>query len=91
VLGPNGAGKTTFVRAVATCCGSTRLAASRARRVATWERCGARSRSPGSSLRSSGDDRPENLQMVARLFGLDRVSARARAERAIAQLGLSEA
>jgi ABC-2 type transport system ATP-binding protein len=94
VLGPNGAGKTTFVRAVATLlrldAGSLRVAEHDVRRDPGAVRREIALAGQFAAVEPAMTGR-ENLQMVARLFGLDRVSARARAERVIAQLGLSEA
>src|SRR2546423_6853895 len=80
VLGPNGAGKTTFVRAVATL---LRLDAGTLR-VAGHDVA----KEPGAVRRAIGlagqfaavepaMTGRENLEMVARLFGLDSASARA--------------
>jgi ABC-2 type transport system ATP-binding protein len=92
VLGPNGAGKTTFVRAVAT--------------LLRWtqERCAWPATTSAASPRPSGeiglagqfaaiepgDERAENLEMVARLFGQTRRTARASASAVLEQIGLSE-
>jgi ABC-2 type transport system ATP-binding protein len=91
VLGPNGAGKTTFVRAVATLLrldGGTLLVAGHDVR-----------REPGQVRRVIGlagqfaavepaMTARENLEMVARLFGQDRRTARAGAAAVLEQLGL---
>src|SRR5215218_8775972 len=92
VLGPNGAGKTTFVRAVATLIrpdgGELRVGGHDVRRDP-----GAVRRIVGLAGQSAAVEPAmtgrENLVMVARLFGQDRRSARANAERVLEQLGLS--
>jgi ABC-2 type transport system ATP-binding protein len=91
VLGPNGAGKTTFVRAVATL---LRLDAG-VLRVAGHDVA----QDPGAVRRVIGlagqfaaiepaMTGRENLEMVARLFGLDRGAARRSADAVLEQLGL---
>jgi ABC-2 type transport system ATP-binding protein len=91
VLGPNGAGKTTFVRAVATL---LRLDAGMLQ-VAGHDVA----RDPGAVRRVIGlagqfaaiepaMTGRENLEMVARLFGLDRQAARRSADAVLEQLGL---
>jgi ABC-2 type transport system ATP-binding protein len=93
VLGPNGAGKTTFVRAVATL---LRLD-SGLLRVAGHDVA----QDPGAVRRVIGlagqfaaiepaMTGRENLEMVARLFGLDRQAARRSADAVLEQLGLVE-
>jgi ABC-2 type transport system ATP-binding protein len=93
VLGPNGAGKTTFVRAVATL---LRLDAG-VLRVAGHDVA----REPGAVRRVIGlagqfaaiepaMTGRENLVMVARLFGLDRLAARRSADAVLERLGLLE-
>jgi ABC-2 type transport system ATP-binding protein len=93
VLGPNGAGKTTFVRAVATL---LRLDAGMLE-VAGHDVA----RDPGAVRRVIGlagqfaaiepaMTGRENLEMVARLFGLDRQAARRSADAVLEQLGLLE-
>jgi ABC-2 type transport system ATP-binding protein len=92
VLGPNGAGKTTFVRAVATLIrpdgGQLRVGGHDVRRDP-----GAVRRIVGLAGQSAAVEPAmtgrENLVMLARLFGQDRRSARANAERVLEQLGLS--
>ena len=81
VLGPNGAGKTTFVRAVATLlrpdAGTLRVAGHDVRREPRRgppRRSAWPASSPPSSRRMTGR---ENLELVARLFGQDRRTARA--------------
>ena len=91
VLGPNGAGKTTFVRAVATL---LRLDGG-VLNVAGHDVA----RDPGAVRRVIGlagqfaaiepaMTGRENLEMVARLFGLDRQAARRSADAVLEQLGL---
>ncbi len=93
VLGPNGAGKTTFVRAVATL---LRLDGG-VLNVAGHDVA----RDPGAVRRVIGlagqfaaiepaMTGRENLEMVARLFGLDRQAARRSADAVLEQLGLLE-
>jgi ABC-2 type transport system ATP-binding protein len=93
VLGPNGAGKTTFVRAVATLlrldAGSLHVVGHDVRGDPGAVRREIALAGQFAAVEPAMTGR-ENLQMVARLFGLDRASARARAERVLAQLGLSE-
>ena len=94
VLGPNGAGKTTFVRSVATLIrpdegtlrvfghdvlsdpGAVRQTIGLAGQFAAVE--------PAMTGR-------ENLEMVARLFGLDKRTARASTEKVLEQMGLTDA
>jgi ABC-2 type transport system ATP-binding protein len=94
VLGPNGAGKTTFVRAVATLValddGVLRVAGHdlaqdprAVRRV-----IGLAGQFAAVEPAMSGR---ENLEMVARLFGQDRRSAKRNAQAVLEQLGLLEA
>jgi ABC-2 type transport system ATP-binding protein len=93
VLGPNGAGKTTFVRAVATLlrldAGSLRVAG---HDVASDP--GAVRRVIGLAGQFAAVEPAmtgrENLEMVARLFGLDRHAARRSAAAVLEQLGLLE-
>ncbi len=94
VLGPNGAGKTTFVRTVATLTrpdsGTLRVAGidavadpTRVRRL-----IGLAGQSAAVEPTMTGR---ENLQMVGRLFGLDRDEARAATSRVLSDFGLDEA
>src|SRR5829696_834498 len=94
VLGPNGAGKTTFVRAVATLLrpdeGSLRVAGHDVR-----EDSGAVRRAIGlagqfAAIEPAMTGR-ENLEMVARLFGHGRRSAKSSAAAVLEQLGLADA
>jgi ABC-2 type transport system ATP-binding protein len=92
VLGPNGAGKTTFVRAVATLIrpdgGELRVFGHAVRRdpAAVRRIIGLAGQyaavEPGMTGR-------ENLEMVARLFGQDRRSARANSARILEQIDLT--
>jgi ABC-2 type transport system ATP-binding protein len=93
VLGPNGAGKTTFVRAVATLVrldsGVLRVFGHDVRREAERVRplLGLAGQFAAVEPAMSGR---ENLELVARLYGQDRRTARASAERVLDQLGLVE-
>jgi ABC-2 type transport system ATP-binding protein len=93
VLGPNGAGKTTFVRAVATLLrpddGSLRVAGHDVRREPEMVRrmIGLAGQFAAVELAMTGR---ENLEMVARLFGLPRRAARANAATVLEELGLEE-
>src|SRR5262245_36203353 len=94
LLGPNGAGKTTFVRAVATLLrldGGTLLVgghdvAREPQRVRSL--IGLAGQYAAVEPAMSGR---ENLEMVARLFGLSRRTAKAAASAVLAQLRLEEA
>ena len=94
VLGPNGAGKTTFVRAVATLLrpdeGSLRVAGHDVR-----EDSGAVRRAIGLAGQFAAVEPAmtgrENLEMVARLFGHGRRSAKSSAAAVLEQLGLADA
>jgi ABC-2 type transport system ATP-binding protein len=94
MLGPNGAGKTTFVRAVATLLrpddGSLRVAGHDARKDpgAVRRVIGLAGQFAAVEPAMSGR---ENLEMVARLFGQDRRSARKSAAAVLEQLGLVDA
>src|SRR6266498_589887 len=94
VLGPNGAGKTTFVRTIATLLrpdgGSLRVAGHDVRREpqAVRRLIGLAGQFAAVEPAMSGR---ENLEMVARLFGQDRRTAKANAAAVLAQLGLDEA
>ncbi len=93
VLGPNGAGKTTFVRAVATLlrldAGTLRVAGHDVRREpeAVRRQIGLAGQFAAIEPAMSGR---ENLEMVARLFGQSRRTARASATAVLEQIGLSE-
>jgi ABC-2 type transport system ATP-binding protein len=92
VLGPNGAGKTTFVRAVATLlrpdAGTLRVGGHDAVREPRAVRRIIGLAGQYAALEPAMTGR-ENLQMVARLFGQDRHTARAGAARVLDQLGLA--
>ncbi len=94
VLGPNGAGKTTFVRAVATLLrvdgGTLRVAGHDVRREPQIVRRLIGLAGQFAAIEPAMTGR-ENLEMVARLFGQDRPTARANADRVLEQLGLLEA
>ena len=94
LLGPNGAGKTTFVSAVATLlrpdAGELRVAgidvATDPRRVRQIIGLAGQYASVEPAMTGR-----ENLQLVARLFGLDRRAARAAAAAVLDRLGLTDA
>jgi ABC-2 type transport system ATP-binding protein len=94
VLGPNGAGKTTFVRAVATLLrpdgGRLTVAGYDVRTHAPAVRALIGLAGQFAAVEGAMSGR-ENLEMVARLYGQDRRTARASASRVLAQLGLAEA
>jgi ABC-2 type transport system ATP-binding protein len=93
LLGPNGAGKTTFVRAVATLLrpdsGTLRVLGRDVRREPEHVRrlIGLAGQYAAVEPAMSGR---ENLELVARLYGQDRRTARASAQRVLEQLGLLE-
>jgi len=93
VLGPNGAGKTTFVRAVATLLrpdgGTLRVAGFDALRQAARVRRVIGLAGQSAAVEEAMTGR-ENLEMVARLFGLPHRDCRAAATRVLGQLGLDE-
>jgi daunorubicin resistance ABC transporter ATP-binding subunit len=94
LLGPNGAGKTTFISAVATLLaptsGELRVAGIDARTHPKQVRqvIGLAGQYASVEPAMTG---LENLVMVARLFGLDRVTARKSAGEVLERLGLSDA
>jgi ABC-2 type transport system ATP-binding protein len=94
VLGPNGAGKTTFVRAVATLLrpdgGELRVAGHDVRREPRAVRRIIGLAGQFAAVEPAMTGR-ENLEMVARLFGLDHRAARANSALILDQLGLTEA
>jgi ABC-2 type transport system ATP-binding protein len=94
VLGPNGAGKTTFVRALATLLrldsGELRVAGYDVRRDARAVRSLIGLAGQFAAVEDAMSGR-ENLEMVARLYGQNRLTARASAARVLEQLGLVEA
>ena len=93
VLGPNGAGKTTFVRAVATLLrldsGTLHVFGRDVRREPERVRrlIGLAGQFAAVEPAMSGR---ENLELVARLYGQNRRTARASAQRVLEQLGLVE-
>jgi ABC-2 type transport system ATP-binding protein len=94
LLGPNGAGKTTFVSAVATLlrpdAGALRVAGidvvSEPQRVRKIIGLAGQSASVEPAMTGT-----ENLEMVARLFGFDRRTARREAAAVLERLGLTDA
>jgi ABC-2 type transport system ATP-binding protein len=94
VLGPNGAGKTTFVRAVATLLRVDRGSLTVAGYDVRTEPSRVRSLIglAGQFAAVEGAmSRRENLELVARLYGQDRRTARVSATRVLEQLDLTEA
>jgi ABC-2 type transport system ATP-binding protein len=93
VLGPNGAGKTTLVRTVATLLrpdeGDLRVGGYDVFRQPAAVRRFVGLAGQYAAVEPAMTGR-ENLEMVARLFGQRRGSARANAVRVLEQLGLSE-
>jgi ABC-2 type transport system ATP-binding protein len=91
VLGPNGAGKTTLVRCIATLlrpdAGTLRVFGHDVVREphAVQSSIGLAGQFAAVEPTMTGR---ENLEMVARLFGQDRASARANSTRVLGQLGL---
>ena len=94
VLGPNGAGKTTFVRAVATLHGidggTLRVAGVDAARDPAAVRRAIGLAGQHAAVEDALTGR-ENLVMVARMFGHDRLGARRAADAVLEQLGLTDA
>jgi len=94
VLGPNGSGKTTFVRAVATLLrlddGTLKVAGYDVRRQPGRVRGVIGLAGQFAAVEPAMTGR-ENLELVARLFGLDRRTAKASADTVLGQLGLVEA
>jgi ABC-2 type transport system ATP-binding protein len=90
---PNGAGKTTFVRAVATLLrldgGTLRVAGHDVRREPDAVRRSIGLAGQFAAVEPAMTGR-ENLEMVARLFGRDRRTARAAAADVLAKLALTE-
>ena len=93
VLGPNGAGKTTFVRCIATLIkpdeGTLRVFGHDVVRESHYVRSSIGLAGQFAAVEPAMTGR-ENLDMVARLFGQDRISARANTTRVLEQMGLSE-
>jgi ABC-2 type transport system ATP-binding protein len=94
VLGPNGAGKTTFIRSVATLIrpdeGTLRVFGHDVLRDPAIVRQMIGLAGQFAAIEPAMSGR-ENLEMVARLFGQDRRSARASSKRVLDQMGLTEA
>ena len=94
MLGPNGAGKTTFVSAVATLlrpdAGELRVAGIDVVRDPRRVRQIIGLAGQFASVEPAMTGR-ENLQLVARLFGLDRRAARAATDDVLDRLGLADA
>src|SRR5215211_7101350 len=94
VLGPNGAGKTTFVRAVATLLrldeGTLRVAGHDVRDDPDAVRRVIGLAGQFAAVEPAMTGR-ENLEMVARLFGQDRRTAKHSAAAVLEQLGLLDA
>jgi ABC-2 type transport system ATP-binding protein len=92
VLGPNGAGKTTFVRAVATLlrpdAGTLRVTGHDALTGPAAVRRVIGLAGQFAAVEPAMTGR-ENLEMVARLFGLDRRAAKRSAQSVLEQLGLT--
>jgi ABC-2 type transport system ATP-binding protein len=94
VLGPNGAGKTTFVRTIATLVrpdsGHLRVAGIDVvrRPVAVRKLIGLAGQYAAVEAALTGR---ENLQMIARLFGHDRATARHNATAVLEMMGLTDA
>jgi len=94
LLGPNGAGKTTFISAVATLVkptsGELRVAGIdvQARPKLVRQVIGLAGQSASVEPAMTGR---ENIEMVARLFGLDRVTAKRKTSEALELLGLTDA
>jgi ABC-2 type transport system ATP-binding protein len=91
VLGPNGAGKTTFVRGVATLlridAGTLRVAGHDVNREPQAVRRAIGLAGQYAAVEPAMTAR-ENLEMVARLFGQRRASAKASAQAVLEQMGL---
>jgi len=94
LLGPNGAGKTTFVRAVATLvspdAGELHVAGIDVRREPERVRQVIGLAGQYAAVEPAMTGR-ENVEMVARLVGQDKRTAKANADRVLAQLGLTDA
>jgi ABC-2 type transport system ATP-binding protein len=94
VLGPNGAGKTTFVRLVATLLqpdeGTLRVGGHDVRHDAPAVRRTIGLAGQFAAVEPTMTGR-ENLEMVARLFGLGRQSARQRTTEVLETMGLADA
>jgi ABC-2 type transport system ATP-binding protein len=93
LLGPNGAGKTTFVRTLATLVrpdgGTVRVAGHDVVRQAREVRAQIGLAGQSAAVEGAMTGR-ENLEMVARLYGLGRADAKARARNVVDELGLGD-
>jgi ABC-2 type transport system ATP-binding protein len=93
VLGPNGAGKTTFVRCIATLirpdAGTLRVFGHDVVRQPQLVRSSIGLAGQFAAVEAAMTGR-ENLEMVARLFGQDRSTARSSVSRVLDQMGLGE-
>ena len=93
VLGPNGAGKTTFVRCIATLInpdvGTLRVFGHNVVREPHAVRSSIGLAGQFAAVEQAMTGR-ENLEMVARLFGQDRVTTKANVDVVLEQLGLIE-
>ena len=93
VLGPNGAGKTTFVRCIATLtrpdAGTLRVFGHDVVREPRAVQSSIGLAGQFATVEPTMTGR-ENLEMVARLFGQDRASARANSTRVLGRLGLAD-
>jgi len=93
LLGPNGAGKTTFVRILSTLvgadAGTVRVNGFNVRTQAARVRASIGLAGQHAAVERAMTGR-ENLEMVARLYGLSRRDARARAAEVVDQLSLGE-
>src|ERR687896_1024726 len=93
VLGPNGAGKTTFVRCIATLikpdAGTLRVFGRDFVQESHHVRSSIGLAGQFAAVEPAMTGR-ENLEMVARLFGQDRASARANVDLVLGQMGLIE-
>jgi ABC-2 type transport system ATP-binding protein len=94
ILGPNGAGKTTFVRAVATLLrtegGTLRVFGHDVHREPHVVRRLIALAGQYAAVEAAMTGR-ENIEMIARLFGQDKRSAKRNAARVLEQLGLTDA
>jgi ABC-2 type transport system ATP-binding protein len=93
VLGPNGAGKTTFIRCVSTLIepesGALRVFGHDVVREPHAVRVSIGLAGQFAAVEGAMSGR-ENIEMVARLFGQSRSSARANAQRVLDELGLTD-